>query len=129
MQPWPNQARLHVREFLFPSRNEFSLDGTTAAIGAYENNSNGGGLVHGYPPSSKSWIQLGDNNLLGGRGGDKFGYSYRIAMDSVGERIAVSTAQAKKLKGYVKVFVFDLDQKGNVWNQVGDTVWKRLHRK
>jgi hypothetical protein len=59
------------------------------------------------------WMQMGDP-LEGDESSDKYGYG--LALDAVGDRLAVSAREARESAGVVRIY----DWNGSAWMEVGD---------
>ncbi len=105
----------------FGSAISFNADGSILAIGARNNDNNGGkaGQVRIFQWDGNDWIQLG-NDILGDESFDELGGA--VSLNDEGNILAIgavgngSTGFGTNLTGYVKVYEWS----GTDWEQRGD---------
>ena len=104
----------------------FSDDGNKLAIGAPENDANGGGAgqVKVFDWNGSQWVQLGNNiegqdeNLTGGwaTNGQYMGAGYAVSFSGDGNKLAVLHRNGYNSNSYVKVF----ELSGQTWTPVAN---------
>jgi hypothetical protein len=94
-----------------------SSDGTRIAIGAYQNDGNGGGSGHVriYGESMDNWTQIG-GDINGESFGDFSGWS--VSMSSSGTRVAIGAWANSNAVGHVRLY----EESGGSWNQIGTDI-------
>jgi hypothetical protein len=94
-----------------------SGDGTVVAIGATNNDDNGGesGHVRVYKLTVDNWLKLGQD-LRGQDGGDKSGSGVSLSAD--GNVVASASSLNGNKRGYVRVFGWT----GSFWSQIGKDI-------
>ena len=98
-----------------------SADGTTVAIGALNNDDNGNNSGHvrlfQYNQDGNQWTQLGAD-IDGEAAGDQSGRSVSLSAD--GTTVAIGAANNGNNSGHVRLFQYDQD--GNQWTQLGENI-------
>jgi plastocyanin/aerobic-type carbon monoxide dehydrogenase small subunit (CoxS/CutS family) len=97
-----------------------SSDGTTVAIGAYQNDGNGSnaGHVRVYSWNGSAWTKLG-NDIDGEAAGDESGVS--VSLSSDGTTVAIGAYQNDgngSNAGHVRVYSWN----GSAWTKLGDDI-------